>query len=108
MTKLTKAGVDLTDVSDQVNPYMMTEHKGEADFKQKVANHTWQWNGFSPVQDAEYRRNFYLGGHLNAAGYLLTSRMVAAYMDYIIRNHPEDFAQVGFIGGDVHYIGAKW
>ena len=54
--KLTKAGVDLTDVSDQVNPYMMTEHKGEADFKQKVANHTWQWNGFSPVQDAEYAR----------------------------------------------------
>ena len=62
----------------------------------------------APVQDAEYRRNFYLGGHLNAAGYLLTSRMVAAYMDYIIRNHPEDFAQVGFIGGDMHYIGAKW
>ena len=63
---------------------------------------------YAPVQDDEYRRNFYLGGHLNAAGYLLTSRMVAAYMDFIIRNHPEDFAQVGFIGGDVHYVGAKW
>ena len=56
VTKLTKAGVDLTDVSDQVNPYMMTEHKGEEDFKQKVANHTWQWNGFSPVQEKEYAR----------------------------------------------------
>ena len=63
---------------------------------------------YGPLQDDEYRRNFYLGGHLNAAGYLLTSRMVAAYMDYIIRNNPEDFAQVGFIGGEVHYIGAKW
>ena len=63
---------------------------------------------YAPVQDDEYRRNFYLGGHLNASGYLLTSRMVAAYMDFIIRNHPEDFAQVGFIGGDVHYVGAKW
>jgi hypothetical protein len=63
---------------------------------------------YAPVQNAEYRRNFYLGGHLNSAGYLLTSRMVAAYMDYIIRNHPEDFAQIGFIGHDFHYHGAKW
>lgn len=63
---------------------------------------------YAPVQDAQYRRNFYLGGHLNAAGYLLTSRMVAAYMDYIIRNNPEDFAQVGFIGGQVHNCQAKW
>ena len=63
---------------------------------------------YAPVQDAEYRRNFYLAGHLNAAGYLLTSRMPAAYMDYIIRNHPEDFAQVGFIGGEVHNFKAKW
>ena len=63
---------------------------------------------YAPVQDAEYRRNFYLAGHLNAAGYLLTSRMTAAYMDYIIRNHPEDFAQVGFIGGEVHNCQAKW
>ena len=63
---------------------------------------------YAPVQDAEYRRNFYLGGHLNSAGYLLFSRIVAAYMDYIIRNHPEDFAQIGFIGHNFHYHGAKW
>ncbi len=56
VTRLTKAGVDLTDVSDQVNPYTMTDHKKDADFKQKVANHTWQWNGFSPVQEEEYAR----------------------------------------------------
>jgi len=54
--KLTKAGVDLTDVSDCVNPYAMTEHKDDPDFKQRVANHTWQWNGFAPVQEAERER----------------------------------------------------
>ena len=63
---------------------------------------------YGPVYDVEFKRNFYLGGHLNSAGYLLTSRMVASYMDYIIRNHPEDFTQVGFIGCDFHYHGAKW
>lgn len=63
---------------------------------------------YGPVQDAEYHRNFYLGGHLNAAGYLITSRMLAAYMDYIIRNHPEDFSQVGFIGHPFHNKDAKW
>lgn len=63
---------------------------------------------YGPVQDIKYRRNFYLGGHLNAAGYLLTSRMLASYMDYIIRNHPEDFSQVGFIGKPFHHADAKW
>lgn len=63
---------------------------------------------YGPLQDAEYRRNFYLGGHLNAAGYLLISRMIAAYMDYIIRNNPEDFTQVGFIGTPFFNASAKW
>ncbi len=63
---------------------------------------------YGPLEDEEYRRNFYLGGHLNAAGYLLTSRMLASYMDYIIRNHPEDFSQVGFIGKPFHHALAKW
>ena len=63
---------------------------------------------YAPVYDEEFRRNFYLGGHLNASGYVLTGRMVSAYIDYIVRNNPEDFAQVGFIGKDVHNSGAKW
>ncbi len=51
VTHLTKAGVDLTDVSAEVNPRVMEEHRGDADFKQRVANHTWQWDAFSPQQD---------------------------------------------------------
>lgn len=52
----------------------------------------------APVYDSDFRNNFFLGGHLNAAGYLLTARMTASYIDFIIRNNPHDFAQVGFIG----------
>ena len=56
LTKLTEKGVDLQDVSDDVNPVEMTRHKDDPDFKQKVANHMWQWNMFSPVQQTEYDR----------------------------------------------------
>ncbi len=63
---------------------------------------------YAPVYDKAFKRNFYLGGHLNAAGYLLTGRMVSSYIDYIIRNNPEDFTQVGFIGTPFHNSTAKW
>ena len=63
---------------------------------------------YAPVYDERFRRNFYLGGHLNPMGYMLTAKMTAAYIDYIIRSAPEDFAQVGFIGCPFHNMQAKW
>ena len=62
----------------------------------------------APVYDDEFKRNFFLGGHMNPAGYALTAKMVVSYIDYIIRNNPEDFAQVGFIGKPFHNVNAKW
>lgn len=53
---------------------------------------------YAPFYDDTFKKNFFLGGHLNAAGYRLTALMVESYIDYIIRNHPEDFRQAGFIG----------
>ncbi len=53
---------------------------------------------YGPVYDEAFRKKFFLGGHMNAAGYILTARMVASYLDYIIRHNTEDFRQVGFIG----------
>ena len=53
---------------------------------------------YAPVYDEEFKKNFYLGGHMNASGYILTAKMVMSYIDYIIRHNPDDFAQVGFIG----------
>lgn len=63
---------------------------------------------YGPVYDADFKAKFYLGGHLNAAGYTLTANMIESYIDYIVRHHFEDFLQTGFIGKDVHYCKAKW
>ena len=53
---------------------------------------------YAPVYDKEFDDKYRMSGHLNAAGYLLTARMVESYIDYIIRANYKDFAQVGFIG----------
>ncbi len=63
---------------------------------------------YAPVHDAAFRSRFYLGGHLNAAGYLLTARQFESYIDYIIRRHPDDFTQIGFVGTPWHNGTAKW
>ncbi|MBQ7363594.1 MAG: SGNH/GDSL hydrolase family protein [Clostridia bacterium] len=63
---------------------------------------------YAPVYDNEFRRNFYLGGHMNPQGYVFTSKIVMSYIDYIIRQNPEDFAQVGFIGKPYHNESCKW
>ncbi len=63
---------------------------------------------YAPVYDEEFERNFFLGGHMNPAGYLLTAQMVMSYIDYLVRKNPEDFAQVGFINKGVRNRQAKW
>jgi len=56
---------------------------------------------YAPVYDEAFRRRFYLHGHLNPMGYVLTAQMTASYIDYIIRHNPDDFREVGFIGKNV-------
>lgn len=53
---------------------------------------------YAPKQDEAYRERFYMYGHLNAAGYVLTAKMVMSYMDYLIRHNLRDFDLVGYIG----------
>lgn len=53
---------------------------------------------FAPRYDDAFREKFFLYGHMNPAGYLLTARMVSGYIDWIIRRHMRDFSQVGLIG----------
>ena len=76
----------------------------------KIFDNTYvlDFNKYAPVYDEEFEKNFKLGGHLNAAGYLMTAKMVMSYIDYIIRNNMEDFSQVGFIGTEFHNKFAKW
>lgn len=58
---------------------------------------------YGPVYDGEFRKKFYMGGHLNPMGYVLTAHMVASYIDFIIRHNFEDFKEVGYIGTALKY-----
>ena len=59
---------------------------------------------YSPVYDGEFKKKFFVGGHMNAAGYILTAQMITSYIDYIVRHNFEDFRQVGFIGTPYKFI----
>lgn len=63
---------------------------------------------YAPDYDEIFRKNFYLGGHLNVMGYKFTADMIGSYMDYIIRNNMEDFKQIGFVGTEFFNSAEKW
>jgi len=55
---------------------------------------------YGPKYDDEFRKNFYLGGHLAPAGYLLSAKLILSYIDYIIRHNLPEFRDVGLMGFD--------
>ncbi|MGI6742194.1 MAG: SGNH/GDSL hydrolase family protein [Eubacteriales bacterium] len=57
---------------------------------------------YGPVYDEAFREKFFMLGHMNPAGYLLTAKMTMAYIDYIIRSDFKAFRDVGFIGTDLY------
>lgn len=63
---------------------------------------------YAPVYDKAFRERFYLGGHLNPAGYYLTAKMKEAMIHDCILRNPEDFKQVAFIGKAFHNADEKW
>jgi len=80
--KHTKDGVELTDVSDYLNPEEMTKNKDVEGFKNKVANHEWQWDSYSPVQHKERLPKEYDGlenGHMASHKFLIDDFCTAAY-----------------------------
>ena len=87
VTQLAEKGVKLTDVSDQVNPYAMTEHKSDPDFKQVVANHGYQWTDASPMQEETIAARPHLtkkfmsvpSGHMNSHRFLVDDFCSAVY-----------------------------
>ena len=58
---------------------------------------------YAPVYGAEFKKMFFNGGHMNPMGYAFTARVMASYVDWIIRKNPADFSEVGFIGTPYHY-----
>jgi len=53
---------------------------------------------YAPVYDQRFRDLYYLRGHMNPCGYVLTAQMVASYLDYIIRHNIDKFIDVGLVG----------
>lgn len=81
-TKHTNDGVKLSDVSDYLNPKAMTENKNDPDFKNKVANHEWQWDSYSPIQNESILPKEYNGlpnGHMASHKFLINDFCTAAY-----------------------------
>ena len=58
---------------------------------------------YGPVHNEEFKRHFYLHGHLNPSGYILTARIIDSYIDYIVRHNPDDFKNIGFVGTEIKY-----
>lgn len=80
--KHTEEGVELTDVSDYVNPTDMTANKDDPDFKNRVANHTWQWDSFAPIQHPEVLPESYKelpNGHMASHQFLINDFCNAVY-----------------------------
>ena len=53
---------------------------------------------YAPVYDESFVEKFFLNGHMNPCGYILTAQMTMSYIDYIIRHNMKDFSEVGLIG----------
>lgn len=73
-TSLKNEGVSLSDVSDRLNPVAMTENRSLPDFKEKVANHLWQWDSFAPIQPKERLPEEFSGlenGHMASHQFLV-------------------------------------
>ena len=85
---------------------LKVEHKNLLiDMKDLFGQYTYvlDFNTYAPVYDREFKNQYYLGNHMNPAGYVQTARMVESYIDYIIRHNSADFAKVGFVGSNINH-----
>lgn len=62
---------------------------------------------YAPVYDSEFQKKFFLSGHMNTCGYILTAKMIISYIDYIIRHNIGEFNNVPFIGTPYFGIAPK-
>lgn len=57
---------------------------------------------YAPIYDDKFKEVMFLRGHMSPMGYIYTAKIVASYIDFIIRSNPADFKEVPFIGTDLH------
>lgn len=58
-------------------------------------------NKYAVVYDSEFKDKFFMHGHMDAVGYALTAKMVASYIDYIIRHNLDDFKTIGSVNTEI-------
>lgn len=56
---------------------------------------------YAPDYDERFKQQFYLHGHLNVCGYILTAKMMTTYIDFIIRKNIKSFESVPFVGTEL-------
>ena len=54
--------------------------------------------------DPDFRQHFMMGGHMAPIGYVFTAKLLASYVDFIIRHNPDSSKQAGFIGTPYKYL----
>ena len=59
---------------------------------------------YGSCYDDEFRKKYFLNGHLNPMGYIYTAKIIDSYIDYIIRQNPSDFKYCGLINSGIEYI----
>ena len=52
----------------------------------------------APNYDAEFQKKYFMGGHMNPMGYVMTAYYIMTYIDYIIMQNPKEFQDVAFMG----------
>ena len=52
---------------------------------------------YGPVYNKSFKDKFYLYGHMNPMGYILTAQLIDSYIDYIVRHHYNDFKNIAFV-----------
>lgn len=93
MTMPVEAG-DTPDVVEKKNAHAKLLHSLSDIFSDA---YVLDFRKYAPEYDEEFKEKFYLFGHMNACGYMLTAKMAVSYIDYIIRHNMKDFKDVPFI-----------
>ena len=64
----------------------------------KVFDNTYLINlyEYGVCYDNDFKSRYFLNGHMDPMGYNYTAQIIDSYIDYIIRNNPDDFKYVGF------------
>ena len=56
--------------------------------------HLLDFHAYAPLYDEAFREAYFLNGHMNAAGYRLTAQMIAAYIDFVMRQTSAEFDEI--------------